>query len=1232
MTSIFLSYARGDDEAFVRRLYAGLTAAGFSVWFDRVSMPARQLAFYQEIRDAIAACDRLVLVVGPGAIASDYVSQEWRFAYFEGLKCVNPIVRLDGKDASGQPFDGYKLLPRELAIIHAEDFRRDGEFDGHLSNLIRQLSEPLPPAGKLVAVPDLPPHFVAQPDRIDALRDMLLADLTKPVVVSGAAGRVGLQGMGGIGKSVLASALAHHPEVRRAFPDGVYWVTLGQQPRIEELQQSLLKAMGDDGIFAGVEAGKQKLREALTGRAALLVLDNAWQRPHAEAFNVVSGRCRLLLTTRDAGLVTALAVNENHYQVQLPTMAEAEALLARSADSKGPLPPDARAVIEQCGRLPLAVALCGGMARRGVPWADMLTMLQRHKLENIADRHPLEEQHANIWRAIDVSVGVLSEVERERFTELAVFALDTGAPEAAVLALWEHTAGMEDFEVRILLGEFAECSLIERDEKDGRIRLHDLVHNFATAMAEKLFGSNAALHQRLLDAYWKRCTDGWPTGPNDGYFFENLCDHLIAAEKVDECVALARDPHWLLNKCEHQLVLSLDQDYEVVLDAIHPTTDARARERKLIELLRGALKLSMHVLVADPRQLASQMVGRLLPFEDMPAIRSFIDEIANGAPRPWLRPLHPALQPPGGPLIRTLEGHWGGVMAVAITPDGRHAVSGSSDNTLRVWDLKGNEPPRVLEGHSYVVRAVAITPDGRHAVSGSNDSTLRVWDLKGNEPPRVLEGHSGWVRAVAITPDGRHALSGSDDNTLRVWDLEGHQPPRVLEGHSDWVVAVAITPDGRHAVSGSDDNTLRVWDLKGNEPPRVLEGQSGGVSAVAITPDGRHAVSGSDDNTLRVWDLKGNEPPRVLEGHSGGVSAVAITPDGRHAVSGSDDNTLRVWDLKGNEPPRVLEGHSGWVSAVAITPDGRHAVSGSSDNTLRVWDLKGNEPPRVLEGHWGGVSAVTITPDGRHAVSGSLDKTLLVWDLKGNEPPRVLEGHSNMVMAVAITPDGRHAVSGSVDKTLRVWDLRGNEPPRVLEGHSGWVSAVAITPDGRHAVSGSWDKTLRVWDLESHQPPRVLEGQSALVSAVAITPDGRHAVSGSGDRTLRVWDLKGNEPPRVLEGHSDTVRAVAITPDGRHAVSGSDDNTLRAWDLKGNEPPRVLEGHSDTVRAVAITPDGRHAVSGSDDNTLRAWDLSLSKCVVVFTCDAPICCCGWGRTRIVVGDLLGRLHLLELVE
>jgi hypothetical protein len=92
-------------------------------------------------------------------------------------KCVNPIVRLNGCRADSGIIDGYELIPEDLKLLHAEDFRDDAQYDKHLANLIRQISEPVPPVGKLVAVPELPACFLAQPDRIKALRDLLLIDL-----------------------------------------------------------------------------------------------------------------------------------------------------------------------------------------------------------------------------------------------------------------------------------------------------------------------------------------------------------------------------------------------------------------------------------------------------------------------------------------------------------------------------------------------------------------------------------------------------------------------------------------------------------------------------------------------------------------------------------------------------------------------------------------------------------------------------------------------------------------------------------------------------------------------------------------------------------------------------------------------------------------------------------------------------------------------------------------------
>jgi len=537
-----------------------------------------------------------------------------------------------------------------------------------------------------------------------------LADLRKPVVVTGASGRVGLHGMSGIGKSLLANALARRLDIRRAFPDGVFWVKLGQGPLLLELQRNVAKALGDEAVFTTEVQGRERLRQLLTDRATLLILDDVWQREHAEAFNVIGPRCRLLLTTRDAGLATALSAKENHYQVQLPTLDEARAIAAKAANIEDPnsLPPEASQVVEECDSLPLALVLCGEMVRRLEPWSRLLAALRRHKLEYISDRHALEEQHASIWRTIDASVRVLGDEKRKRFAELAVFPLDTRGPEVAVQTLWQHTAGMDEYQTGDLLGEFLERSLVQRGASNGRIILHDLVHNFAVSMTS----DPVALHRRLLDAYRKKCRDGWPSGPNDSYFLENLCCHLVAGGCANDAAALLKSARWGLTKSSAGLVFSLVRDFREVM------------QDETLRLLHHALLLSLHVVAKDAHPYASQLVGRLLFYRDQPEIAHLLAAINDTAPKPWLRPLHPALHPPGTALMRTLGGHSDDVFDVAVSANGQCAVSASKDKTLKVWDLANGECLRTLRGHSREVCGVAVTADSRRAISASWDRTL----------------------------------------------------------------------------------------------------------------------------------------------------------------------------------------------------------------------------------------------------------------------------------------------------------------------------------------------------------------------------------------------------------------------------------------------------------------------------------------------------------------------------
>ena len=100
--------------------------------------------------------------------------------------------------------------------------------------------------------------------------------------------------------------------------------------------------------------------------------------------------------------------------------------------------------------------------------------------------------------------------------------------------------------------------------------------------------------------------------------------------------------------------------------------------------------------------------------------------------------------------------------SVAIAPDGRTALSGSEDKTLKLWDLASGKELRIFTGHSDGVRERRHCP-GRpnRALIGDWDKTLKLWDLAGGKEPRTFTGHSGVVTSVAIAPDGRTALSGS---------------------------------------------------------------------------------------------------------------------------------------------------------------------------------------------------------------------------------------------------------------------------------------------------------------------------------------------------------------------------------------------------------------------------------------------------------------------------------------
>jgi len=612
--------------------------------------------------------------------------------------------------------------------------------------------------------------------------------------------------------------------------------------------------------------------------------------------------------------------------------------------------------------------------------------------------------------------------------------------------------------------------------------------------------------------------------------------------------------------------------------------------------------------------------------------------------------------PPGGFLLidmsslPTFPSNIPEVLCVAISPDGRWGLAGSSDSTLKLWDLSSGECLRTFKGHAGAVKSVSITPDGLRGLSGSSDSTVRLWNLSTGDCLRTLEGHK-YVQSVAVSRDGRFCLSGDSllapqraggvyfpkgmiINTrsspvrpnLRLWDLSRGVCLRTFGGYNATdkqsfatttypvnADCVALAPDGRWALSGGNDDTLRKWDVETGAPLRVFEGHIGCVISLAIHPDGRLALSGSDDKTLRLWDTSSGVCLRTFKGHTGAVKSVSISPDGRWCVSGSQDKTLRLWDISTGACLRTFKGHKGSVLSVTISPDGRKALSGSRENGLRLWDLAvGPAAPYAVtrpRGH-GEISRDAAMFRGRLAEARA---ALLRGDsataLGMVDEARGIHGYTQSRAALELRAQA--GASGVRRELSSAWCLR------TLKGHTKGVNSLVLSTDGRSALSGGWGE-LRLWQLPEGNCVQPFEGHTESICSLAISADGHWGVSnGRINHVVLLWDLFAGKILDHLYGHDDSVMSAWISTDGRWWLSVDEKGSLRLWDCSTQAFRRTISvARNNDINSTVVSADWRWCISGGNGSPMHLFDLSTGNCLRTFEGWEPSWVQGWAEASL----------------
>lgn len=557
-----------------------------------------------------------------------------------------------------------------------------------------------------------------------------------------------------------------------------------------------------------------------------------------------------------------------------------------------------------------------------------------------------------------------------------------------------------------------------------------------------------------------------------------------------------------------------------------------------------------------------------------------------------------------GAIVHTLRGHGNVIMALGFSGDGRRLITGSVDETAKVWDLDtGAEIATYRKSEGRVLWAL-LSRDGRRAVTANLCDHLPV--------------------GQAFQPDGQVGKSdrqaGKPDLLLawrvHVWDADTAKPLFSFDGHSP-----VLTPDGRRLISVAGlGGRVEIRDLETGAVLGGFEHAATTYSRLAIHPDSsrlialeRNPVQFGDKVTMgghavRLCSLAGERSHQLRA--SAVFRCVGFSRDGRQCATGGLDGSVRLWDVDSGDPIKVFHGHRVDVHDLAFSPDGRRLATASIDGSLRLWNLAQSPRGRAVATSFPNL----LLPEFAFSEDGKALQIVGLGRKQLSEPTvvqtwEIATGHAKRTHIAALTNDQkpfsrgdfafsgdgkRLAGPGAVPGTLAVVDAATGETIHLFDGLAG-LASVALSRDGRRVAIDTFDAAagqgdLSVWDVDSGKRLVRWPGTRTPANCLAFSPDGSRLAAAGGDSArVWVWNADTGQVLGVSAAPSG-IRRLTFSPDGQLLVAADAvGERLYVMNALGTEVRRTLTAPR-KVGGLAFSPDGHRLAAVGIEGHVQLWD------------------------------------------
>jgi WD40 repeat protein/serine/threonine protein kinase len=550
-------------------------------------------------------------------------------------------------------------------------------------------------------------------------------------------------------------------------------------------------------------------------------------------------------------------------------------------------------------------------------------------------------------------------------------------------------------------------------------------------------------------------------------------------------------------------------------------------------------------------------------------------------------------------LEKKLTGNTQPVRAVEWLSDGKHVLSASGDDTVKLWHVETAEVVREWE-HGGGTYAMSAWGDGRKVLTGSHTGRVALWDTKTGETVKSFDIDSSSTGALEWHFAGERFLTGGLSGEIIFWDAKFGKRIREFKGHTTRVGALGFVRNNEF-ISGDNHGNLIWWNQDtGEEVRRIDKAHRYNINAITPLPDGWRFVSCGKE--VRLWDSPTGDLIREFKGHSLDISSAVVVPGGDYLVTGGDDGTIRVWEIETGKQVHLIDTGSWNSRHLDVSPDGQFVISGGGyrvinktetdgDYDLRIWRLPDHiaiKPDgKQLVGHWGYVRDLEFLPDGQ-LLSVGWDGILRQWDVDSGTQAASFEGHRNpTVNQVAVTSDGRTAATGGSSNDVVIWDLTSGQQRHSLSvtGSPSAASALEFTPNGKQLLVGHGDGMLTMFDVASGDKLKEIRAHDTASTAMIFLPDGKSFITAHGGGQVKVWDIASDSPKLEFTDPTELPRQIELLPNARYAlICGID--IVRLWDLTTGKEVKTFDKARPAI-SIALLPGGRQFLAGCADKTVR---------------------------------------------